>query len=51
MKHLEIMKLLTSLSEAKKILNNLSEYDDFDIVELLEMKYEKMYRTISQTHV
>jgi hypothetical protein len=44
MKHLEIMKLLTALTEAKKILNNIQEYDDFDMIELLEIKYEKMYR-------
>lgn len=47
MKHLQVMKLLTALSDAKKILDELQEYDDFDVVELLEIKYEKMYKIIS----
>ncbi len=25
-------------------MNELGEYDDYDVVELLEMKYEKLYR-------
>lgn len=50
MKHLQLMKLLNSLSSSKEILNDLMEYDDSDMVELLEMKYEKMYKIISQTH-
>jgi hypothetical protein len=47
MKHLEVMKLLTALSDAKKILTDIQEYDDFDIIELLEMKYEKIFKIIS----
>ena len=47
MKHLEVMKLLTALSDAKRILDNIQEYDDYDVIELLEMKYEKMYKIIS----
>jgi hypothetical protein len=43
MKHLEVMKLLTALSGAKKILEQLHEYDDYDLIELLELKYEKLY--------
>lgn len=47
MKHLQVMKLLTALSDAKKILDELQEYDDSDMIELLEIKYEKMYKIIS----
>jgi hypothetical protein len=43
MKHLEVMKLLNSLASAKKIIEELQEYDDYDVIELLEMKYEKLY--------
>ncbi len=43
MKHLEVMKLLTALANAKKIMDELEEYDDYDVVELLELKYEKLY--------
>ena len=46
MKHLHILKLLTALSDAKKILNEIQEYDDSDLIELLEVKYEKMYKII-----
>lgn len=31
------------MATAKQILNDLEEYDDYDVVELLEMKYEKFY--------
>lgn len=44
MKRLKIMNLLTALDNAKKILEQLKEFDDYDIVELLEMKYEKIYQ-------
>ncbi len=44
MKRLKIMNLLTALDNAKKILEQLEEFDDYDIVELLEMKYEKIYQ-------
>jgi hypothetical protein len=37
------MNLLNSLASTKKILDELGEYDDYDVVELLEMKYEKLY--------
>lgn len=51
MKHFKIMKLLNSLGDARQILNDLQEYDDLKMIDLLEMKYEKMYKTISQSHV
>lgn len=44
MKHLEVIKLLNSLASTKKIMDELGEYDDYDVIELLEMKYEKLYR-------
>lgn len=44
MKRLKIMNLLTALDNAKKILGELEEYDDYDMIELLEMKYEKIYQ-------
>jgi hypothetical protein len=43
MKHLEVLKLLNSLATSKKIMEELQEYDDYDVIELLEMKYEKLY--------
>ena len=43
MTHLEVLKLLNSLATTKQLLNDLGEYDDYDMVELLEMKYEKLY--------
>ena len=43
MAHLKVVNLLNSLATAKQILNDLAEYDDYDVVELLEMKYEKFY--------
>jgi hypothetical protein len=43
MAHLKVVNLLNSLATAKQILNDLEEYDDYDVVELLEMKYEKFY--------
>ena len=39
----EILKLLSALNDAKNILNYIHEYDDCDIIELLEIKYEKLY--------
>jgi hypothetical protein len=48
MKHLEVMKLLNSLASSKKILEELEQYDDYDVVELLEMKYEKLYRQLAK---
>jgi isopenicillin N synthase-like dioxygenase len=47
MKHLEVMKILTSLSEAKKIAEQFGEHDDYDMIELLELKYEKMFRQLT----
>lgn len=44
MKRLKIMNLLTALDNAKKILEELEECDDYDMIELLEMKYEKIYQ-------
>ncbi len=44
MKRLKIINLLTALNDAKKVLSELEQFDDFDIVELLEMKYEKIYQ-------
>jgi hypothetical protein len=44
MKRLKIMNLLTALDNAKKILEQLEEFDDYDIIELLEFKYEKIYQ-------
>lgn len=43
MTHLKVIKLLNSLATTKELLNELEEYDDYDMVELLEMKYEKLY--------
>jgi hypothetical protein len=43
MKHLKVMKLLSALATSKKILTEFQEYDDFNVIELLEMKYEKMF--------
>jgi hypothetical protein len=48
MKHLEVMKLLNSLASAKKILDELGEYDDYNVIELLELKYEKLYRQMAK---
>ena len=48
MKHLEVLKLLTALSNAKNILGDMREYGDFDVVELLEIKYEKFYIEMSK---
>jgi len=43
MKHLQVISLLSALSSARKIMSDLQEYDDSDIIELLEMKYEKLF--------
>lgn len=40
MTHLKVMKLMS----AKKILEQFGQYDDYGVVELLEMEYEKLYR-------
>jgi hypothetical protein len=48
MKHLEVMKLLNSLASSKKIMDELGEYDDYNLVELLELKYEKLYRQLAK---
>ena len=44
MTHLKVMNLLNSLATAKKIMDELGEYDDYNVIELFEMKYEKFYR-------
>ena len=44
MAHLQVLKLLNSLATTKQLLNDMGEYDDYDMVELLELKYEKLYR-------
>jgi len=43
MKYYRVLKLLSALNDAKNILNDIHEYDDSDIIELLEIKYEKLY--------
>jgi hypothetical protein len=43
MDHLKVMKLINSLASAKQVLDEFGEYDDYNVVELLEMKYEKIY--------
>lgn len=43
MAHLKVLELLNSLTVAKKIMGDMKEYDDYNVVELLEMKYEKLY--------
>lgn len=43
MTHFKIMNLLSCLSESKKILEELDEFEDHDLLELLEFKYEKLY--------
>ena len=44
MAHLKVINLLNSLATAKKIMGELEEYDDYDLIKLLEMKYEKFYQ-------
>lgn len=44
MTHLKMLKVLTSLSDAIKITEELNEIEDSKILQLLEVKYEKMYR-------
>ncbi len=46
MEHLKVLKLLNSLSFAKRILDELEEYDDYNVLDLLEIKYEKVYQQI-----
>ena len=48
MERLKVLNLLTALSNAKKILSDIHEYDDSDFIELLELKYEKLYVEISK---
>lgn len=43
MEHFKVIKLLNSLATTKQLLNDMGEYDDYDMVELLEIKYEKLY--------
>jgi hypothetical protein len=44
MTHFKLMKVLTSLSDAVKITEELNEIEDSKILRILEIKYEKMYR-------
>jgi hypothetical protein len=46
MTHLKVLKLLNSLTFAKRILDELEEYDDYSVIDLLELKYEKIYQQI-----
>jgi hypothetical protein len=46
MTHLKVMKLLSCLTESRKIMEGLGEYDDYELIELLEIKYEKMYHNL-----
>jgi len=48
MKHLQVISLLSALSSAKKILDELGEYDDSDMIEILEMKYEKLFPELTK---
>jgi|Laugresu1bdmlbsd_1035121.scaffolds.fasta_scaffold04049_9 hypothetical protein len=44
MAHLKIVNLLTAMANAKQILSDLGEIEDYKIVQLLENKYENIYR-------
>jgi hypothetical protein len=43
-----VIDLLTALSSAKKVMHELEEYDDYDVIELLEMKYEKIFKQLAK---
>ena len=44
MAHLKIMNLLTALANARKIMSDLEEIEDYNIIQLLETKYENIYK-------
>lgn len=44
MAHLKIMNLLTALANAKQIMSELGEIEDYNLIQLLETKYEKIYK-------
>jgi hypothetical protein len=46
MAHLKIMKLLSDLFEVRRIMDELNCHEDAHIVELLELKYQKMYSDV-----
>lgn len=43
MTHLKLMNLLTALANAKQIMSDLGEIEDYNLIKLLETKYEKIY--------
>lgn len=44
MAHLKILNLLTALANAKQIMSDLGENEDYNLIYLLETKYENIYK-------
>jgi hypothetical protein len=44
MAHLKIVYLLTALTNAKQIMSELREIEDYNTLQLLETKYENIYK-------
>jgi len=44
MTHFKILYLLTALANAKQIMSDLGEIEDYNITQLLETKYENIYK-------
>jgi hypothetical protein len=44
MGHLKVMNLLTALANAKQIMSELREIEDYNTLQLLETKYENIYK-------
>lgn len=48
-KIMEVEKLLPLLDETKKIFEEIHEYDDCDMIELLQIKYYRVYEILKNS--